>query len=95
MVLYLFLGFLGSKYDFAPVFLFLLSFLPWSDTASGSAELTGTTPNFLWQSFAISGQDPPGVRVIFKELHFDVVHSITNSNHSLSGNNVLLAFTNT
>lgn len=85
--------FMCSKCDFLPVFVFLLllSFLPlkWHIALSNNLIQTSSGRVLLYQ-----GRTLPGVFVIFKQSHFDVVHSITKSNQSPSGNNVLLTFTN-
>lgn len=85
--------FLCSKCDLLPVFVFLLllSFLllKWHITHSNNLIQTSSGRVLLDQ-----GRTLQGVFVIFKQSHFDVVHSITKSNQSPSGNNVLLTFTN-
>lgn len=85
--------FLCSKCDLLPVFVFLLllSFLllKWHITHSNNLIQTSSGRVLLYQ-----GRTLQGVFVIFKQSHFDVEHSIANSNQSPSGNNVLLTFTN-
>lgn len=85
--------FLCSKCDLLPVFVFLLLFsfllLKWHIAHSNNLIQTSSGRVLLDQ-----GRTLQGVFVIFKQSHFDVVHSITKSNQSPSGNNVLLTFTN-
>lgn len=60
--------------------------------ASGTTEVTVTSPfDFPWQSFAFLGRTLWGICVIFKQSHFDVVHSIIRSNQSPSGSAMLMS----